>query len=114
MSLTATQVAQARIVAQDAMSTVVSVETYAGGGAYGPIYATAVNVTCNVDTTRQLVRGVDGSEVTSERTLQVRAADEARFTPGSRVTVGGFASTVLSVSPKAYTGQVVYVEVACS
>lgn len=114
MSLSATQVTQARLAAQDAMGTVVAVQTKTGEGGKGPVYAASVNVICNVDTTQQLVRNVNGEEVLSELTLHVRSTDEAKFTPGSRVTIASRKSTVLSVSPKAFKGQVVYVKVACS
>jgi len=94
------------------MADTVAVETYSGDGAYGPIYAASVNVTCNVNAKRKLVRNAAGDEVVSEVTLQVKAADEAKFTPESRVSISTYVSTVLAVSPKAFRGQVVYVEVA--
>ena len=114
MSLTPTQVAQARVAVGLSMGTVGTVETYSGDSAYGPLYAAPVSVTCNIDATRRLVRGSDGVEVVSERTLEVAAADETKFTPGSRFTAATFATTVLAVGPKAYKGQVVYVEISCS
>ena len=114
MSLSTSQIAQLREQIEDTMGTTVAVETYSGESAYGPLYATSGNKTCDVDSTRRLVRGPDGSEVTSEFTLHVAAADEASFTPESRVTIATRVSTVLAVNPKAYKGQVVYVEVACS
>ena len=114
MAVSAAQVAQMdrKLIAM--MGTTVAVETYSGESAYGPIYATSVNVTCNVDTTRRLVRNANGDEVLSEFTIHVPAADEAKFTPESRVTIASKVSTVLAVSPKAYKGQVVYVKAACS
>lgn len=114
MSLTATQIAQARLAVQDAMGTTVAVETWTGEGAYGPVYAASANKACNVDATRRLVRNGNGDEVISELTLHVRAADEAAFVPKTRVTIASRVSTVLAVSPKAYKGQVAYVKVACS
>jgi hypothetical protein len=114
VSLTAAQVAQARVAVLDSMGTTVAVETYSGDSAYGPIYAASVNITCNVDTTRRLVRNSDGVEVVSERTLHVKSVDEAKFTPGSRITIASIESIVIAVSPKAFKGQVVYVQVACS
>lgn len=114
MSLTATQVAQARLAVLDTMGTTVAVETWTGEGAYGPLYAASVNKTCNVDSTRRLVRNSGGEEVVSELTLQVAPADEASFVAESRVTIAGRVSTVLAASPKQFKGQVVYVKVACS
>jgi len=114
MSLTATQVAQTRSAVAQNMGTTVGIETKTGNGSYGPLYAASVNVTCVVSTTRRMVRNADGVEVVSERTLGVPASDEARFTPGSRVTIGTLISTVIAVSPKEYKGQVVHVEVACT
>jgi len=114
VSLTATQVAQARLAVADTMGTTVAVETWTGEGAYGPVYAAPVDKTCNVDTTRRLVRNSDGEEVVSELTLHIAPADEAAFAPESRVTIATRVSTVLGVSPKQFKGQVVYVKVACS
>lgn len=93
---------------------IVAVETYAGTTAYGPSLAASVDVTCHVMRTRRLVRNADGVEVVSEVTLHAAAADEAKFTPESRLTIGTQVSTVLAVSPKTLRGEVVYVEVAGS
>lgn len=114
MSLTAAQVAQARLAVGSMMGIAIAVETYSGDSAYGPLYAISANVTGNVNSTRRLVRNSAGDEVVSEMTLEVPAADEAKFTSESRVTIAGRVSTVLAVSPKQYKGQVVYVKVACS
>ena len=113
MSLTAAQVAGLRWSIGDFMGDTVAVETYGGESAYGPLYAASVNVLCNVQRTRQLVRDGNGEEVLSELTLQVASEDEAKFTIESRVTIDGRASTVLLANPKTYKGQVVYVEVTC-
>jgi hypothetical protein len=64
--------------------------------------------------TRKLVRGAGGQEVVSEVTLHVAAADEAKFTPESRLTIGTRTSIVLAVNPKNLKGEVVYVEVSGS
>lgn len=114
MSLTATQAAQARLVVQDAMGTTVSVKTWMGEGAYGAVYADPVDIICNVDSTRRLVRNAGGEEVVSEFTLQAKHMDAATCAPESLVTIDGRMSTVLGVSPKQFRGQVVYVKVACS
>lgn len=114
MSLSTTQIAQLRVLLADMMGSTVAVETYSGDSAYGPIYAASANVTCDVDATRRLVRNSNGDEVISELTLRVNAADDAKFTPESRVTVSSRVSTVLAVSPQDYKGTIAYVEVACS
>jgi len=44
----------------------------------------------------------------------VKAADEAKFTPESRVTFSGRVSTVIVPARKAFRGVVVYIDVACS
>jgi hypothetical protein len=92
----------------------VSVETYSGQSAYGPIYAAAVSVSVNVDATRRLVRAPDGREAVSEMTLLVHPDDLAKFTPETRITFGGRASTVLAVGPQTFRGYTVSAEVACS
>lgn len=92
----------------------VSVETYSGDGAYGPIYAAAVTVPCKVSSTRQLVRNNVGDEVVSELTLYTDPADETKFTPESRVTFASRVSTVLATNPQARPGETVVVKVACS
>jgi hypothetical protein len=96
------------------MGTTVSVETWTGEGSYGALYEDPVDIVCNVDTATRLVRNSGGEEVVSEVTLEVRHTDAAAFAPESRVTIAGRVSTVLSVSPKQFKGQVVYVKVACS
>jgi hypothetical protein len=95
------------------MADTVAVETYSGDGAYGPIYAASVNVTCNINAKRKLVRNAAGDEVVSETTLHVKAADAAKFTPETRVTIATKVTTVIGTSPKAFRGVVVHVEVTC-
>ena len=92
----------------------VSVETYAGTGAYGPTYATAVSVTCKVSTERQLVRNTAGEEVVSEATLYVQPELADPFTPESRVVIATRISTVLGVAPMSRPGETVLVKVTCS
>lgn len=111
MSLAASQVAQARLAVQDWMGDLISVETYAGEGAYGPVYTGPVDVTCKVDQTRQIVRNSNGEEVVSQLTLQVAVSDEAKFTPGSRMTFGTLSSIVITATAVSFSGQHVYLEV---
>ncbi len=90
----------------------VTVESYTGQGAYGATFAPAQTVRCNVDAARRLVRGPEGSEVVSEVTLHVApsVAPEV-FAPGSRVTFGGRASTVITTKPHTAWGRTIYYEV---
>lgn len=92
----------------------VTVETYSGDGAYGPVYAAPVTVRCNVDVTRHLVRNAGGDEVVSEATLAVHPDDEAAFAPESRLTIAGRASRVLSASPQTFRGGTVFLQVTCA
>ena len=92
----------------------VGVETYSGDSAYGPIYSASVNVDCNIDTTRRLVRTASGDEVVSEATLHVHPDDEALFTPESRILLATRTTTVLAVSRKTFRGTISHVEVSCA
>ena len=114
MTVSASQIAQMQDAAEDMMGDTVAVETWTGMSAYGSIYGASANVTCNIDATRRLVRNAEGAEVVSEMTLHVKAADEAKFVLESRVTVATRISTVLTVSPQTFRGQVVLVKVALS
>lgn len=91
----------------------VTVETYVGEGAYGPVYAAAVAVPCNVEATRRLVRNAAGDEAVSESTLYVRPSDASAFTPESRLTFATHASTVLAVSLFSLRGNVSHAKVSC-
>jgi hypothetical protein len=100
----------------------VSVETYSGEGAYGPIFAASVTVKVNVDQTRRLVRNPAGDEVVSEATFAVhpQPRDEATgelldvatlFAPESAVTIAGRLAKVIGVKPNTMRGRIVYVSV---
>lgn len=92
----------------------VSVESWTGESAYGPIYVGVVTVLCKVSTIRQLVRNSNGEEVVSEATLYVLPADAAPFVAESKVTIAGRVSTVISVAPETARGVTVLVKVTCS
>jgi len=92
----------------------VSVQTYTGHAAYGPVLATAVTVLCKVSMVRQLVRNSDGAEVVSEMTVYAHPDDEATFTPQSTVTFGSRVGTVLSVAAQGRPGETVLVKVVCT
>lgn len=111
MSLSAAQIRVTKLAIQDWMGDVVAVRTYQAEGTFGPSYSTSANVTCNVDEARKLVPGKDGVEVISALTIQVPAADEAKFTPESEVTYAGRVSKVLSAVAVAFKAQDVYIEV---
>lgn len=100
----------------------VSIETYTGDGAYGPVFDPAITVKVNVDQTRRLVRNAAGVETISEATLMVHPEprDEATgaildgvalFTPESRISVSGRSTTVLGVSPNTVHGGVMFLKV---
>jgi len=90
----------------------VSVETYTGDGAYGPVYAPAVSVSCNIDSTRRLVRNSAGDEAVSELTLHIHPDDVSSLTPESRITASSHVSRVLAVKPQTFRGNTAVVEVS--
>jgi hypothetical protein len=92
----------------------VSVQSYAGEGAYGPVYAAAVTVSCNVETTRRLVRNYDGDEVVSESTLYVHPDDAGYFLPESLLTIASRESRVLTARTPTVRGKPCHTEVACT
>jgi hypothetical protein len=92
----------------------VSVQTYAGEGAYGPAYAAAVTVACNVEAARRLVRNADGDEAVSESTIYVHPDDAAHFTPESLVTFETRAAKVLLAKTLTMRGKPSHTEVACT
>ena len=75
-----------------------SVEPYTGTGAYGDQYGSAVDVPCYYEGRRQLVRDADGAEAVSEGTLFADLEHGDTLSPGSRVTVAGRRTWVLTVS----------------
>lgn len=74
----------------------VTVEPFQGDGARGPVFGAAVQVTCRLENKLQLVRSNIGEEVTSSSTV---FCDRGTTIPaGSRVTVAGRITTVISVA----------------
>lgn len=73
-----------------------AVEPYEGSGAYGDRYGTPVDVPCYYEGRRQIVRDADGAEAVSEGTLY--ANRDTDIPVGSRVTVAGRSTWVLTVS----------------
>lgn len=109
-------------VRRSLLKDLVTVETYSGDGAYGPIFAAPVTVKVDVDQTRRLVRNAAGDEVVSEATFDVhpQPRDEttrafldavALFAPESKVTISGRAAKVISVKANTMRGRTVYVTV---
>lgn len=92
----------------------VSIQTYGGESAYGPVYAAAVTVACNIEATRRLVRDSAGDEAISEATLAVHPDDAVSFTPESRITIAGRTSRVLTTSAQTFRGNLVFLSVSCA
>lgn len=91
----------------------VVVATYAGEGAYGPVYGAATTVRCNVQAKRRLVRNANGDEVISDTTLQVHPDDAGKFMPESTVTINDAASRVLATRSHQFRGSTAFCEVVC-
>jgi hypothetical protein len=73
-----------------------SVEPYEGSGAYGDVYGAPVALPCYFEAERKIVRDAEGDEAVAEATIYADLGDEIK--PGSRVTVNGYSSTVITVS----------------
>lgn len=71
-----------------------TVEPYEGGGAHGPVLGTAVPVECSFEDKLQLVRSSAGEEVVSSSVM--RCDPDVVAPPGSRVTIAGRVSTVIT------------------
>jgi hypothetical protein len=89
----------------------VSVTSYAGETAYGPSYEPAVDVACNIDARRRLVRSSSGDQVVSEVTLFAHPAAAAVLTPQSRVTVLGRDTEIIAAQTHTLRGHATHVEV---
>jgi hypothetical protein len=89
----------------------VQVRRYAGEGAYGPTFDEPVTVRADVDTAGKLVRNGSGDEVTADFTLRMppEAVDTVRLE--SEIIVRGRPTRVLTVTPVAERGGLVYLEV---
>jgi hypothetical protein len=79
-----------------------TVELYRGSGSAGPMFAAAVELECNVEDKVQLVRSSSGEEVVSSTVLRFDLTPA--ITAGSRVTVRGRTSTVVSINTHTTTG----------
>lgn len=74
----------------------VTVEPYAGTGAYGDLYGPPKQVRCFVQDKRRMVRDATGARVVSESTLICRLDHVDDFAPGSKVTTNGRTATVIT------------------
>lgn len=92
----------------------VLVETRSGVNAFGKTTATSVAVRCNIDNKRRQVRNSDGVETVAEATLIVHPSDGSMFTPESRLTIDGRASTVITSKPLTLRGVTSHHEVTCT
>lgn len=76
-----------------------TVATFDGAGAFGPVYGTPETVTGYLDGKTQLVRSLTGEQVVSQSSFYCTVADSAKFTPDSKVTTAdGRAQQVISVN----------------
>jgi hypothetical protein len=89
----------------------VQVRRYAGEGAYGPVFDTAVSVRADVDTTGRLVRVGSGDEVQADFTLRMPAEAVDTVRVESEVVVRSRPTRVLTVTPVTERGGLVYLEV---
>jgi hypothetical protein len=81
----------------------ISVEPYEGTGSHGPIFGTAVSVTCRVEEKVQLVRANTGEEAVSSTT--VFCDSDVVIPVESRVTVNGRSTSVLAVGNPSTNGR---------
>lgn len=92
----------------------VTIEPYAGSGAYGDTYGAPVVIPCWVEQGRKLVRAEDGSETVSETTIYAQPGTTAPAR--SRVTLPGGATTVVISTSDRDGGTLPlpsHVEIAC-
>ena len=101
-------------VRRSLLKSTVSVETYGGDGAYGPVYAAPRTIPCNIETKHRLIRNANGDEYVDQPVLTVHPDDVPAFTPETRLTVQGRTSTVLSVAVLSFRGGTSHGEVSCT
>lgn len=76
----------------------VTVETYKGDGAYGPVYAAPVSLACFMDDSAKWQKHNDGDEVVSGTTVYAPPESASVLTARSRVTVAGRVARVITVN----------------
>lgn len=84
------------MIPDELLVTQVTLEPYAGTGAYGDIFGAPVPVPAYVEDVRKVVLSSTGDEVVSESTVHCNLGVD--FPAGSRVTVNGRVATVIKVS----------------
>lgn len=75
---------------------VATVEGYVGSGAGGDTYASPVALPCYFEQQRTVVKDANGDDAVSEATVYADLGDD--IAPGSRVSVNGYESSVITVS----------------
>lgn len=71
-----------------------TIETYAGSGPSGDVYAAPVTVACWVEGETRQVTNSKGVEVTSMSVVRGPLTDKDLFTPGSKFTYGTMTGVV--------------------
>lgn len=77
-------------------TTDVTLSTRIGQGARGPVWSAGVTRTVFVEDSRKIVRDQAGEQVVSETTLFDTPASVDLYVAGSKVTVNGRATTVIT------------------
>lgn len=85
----------------DFTTTDVTLATRTGDGARGPVYANPVTRTVFVEDGRKLVRDQAGEQVVSETTLYDAPDAADLYTSGSKATVNGRPTTVITARRRA-------------
>lgn len=75
---------------------VAAVSTRQGANALGDDFASSVDLACFASIVRHMVRDATGQEVVAQTRLTTRKENFPAFTPGSKVTVLGRTSTVIT------------------
>lgn len=74
----------------------VTVETFAGYGTKGPVFAAPQVVLCFVNHASKLITAPNGQQVVAESTIYAALAALDTFAPQSRVTVDGQPTQVIN------------------
>jgi hypothetical protein len=85
----------------------VTLETYLGSGAHGPLFASPLSVPCAISSATKMVRNTLGEEVVSSTriyaavtTAPTEPAVAGQFSPGSRVTIAGKVAHVIAAASR--------------
>lgn len=91
----------------------ITVEKLLGEGGDGTLYEAPLTVLGKVAYQRQLVRDAAGAETVSEVTAYIHPDDAEPFTSGSRVTLDGYLTYVITAGAQGRPGEAVQVKVTC-